>query len=103
VSNLEYPSFKAVDWRTKRSFHWVLITIVVIAFTVMNWHWMPSVIFVSYLLYGLARPWISRQWRQEIEIESESAEIDPDMETLALNGEEEPRPLPRNVDPAAQI
>jgi hypothetical protein len=25
------------------------------------------------------------------------------METLALNGEEEPRPLPRNVDPAAQI
>jgi CDP-diacylglycerol--serine O-phosphatidyltransferase len=103
VSNLEYPSFKAVNWRTKRSFHWVLITIVVIAFTVMNWHWMPSVIFVSYLLYGLARPWISRQWRQEIEIESESAEIDPDMETLALNGEEEPRPLPRNVDPAAQI
>jgi hypothetical protein len=25
------------------------------------------------------------------------------METLALNGEEEPHPLPRNVDPAAQI
>jgi CDP-diacylglycerol--serine O-phosphatidyltransferase len=30
VSDLEYPSFKAVNWRTKRSFHWVIISIVVI-------------------------------------------------------------------------
>ncbi|WP_395736421.1 CDP-diacylglycerol--serine O-phosphatidyltransferase [Prosthecobacter sp.] len=86
VSSLEYPSFKAVNWRTKRSFHWVLISIFVVAFTVMNWHWMPAVLFVSYLLYGLARPWVSRKWRQEIEIEAETLEIDPGLETLALNG-----------------
>ena len=86
VSNLEYPSFKAVNWRTKRSFHWVLVTIFVIVFTVMNWHWMPAVLFVSYLLYGLVRPWVSRKWRQEIEIEAEAVEIDPEVETLALNG-----------------
>lgn len=86
VSNLEYPSFKAVNWRTKRSFHWVLVTIFVIAFTVMNWHWMPAVLFVSYLMYGLVRPWVSRKWRQEIEIEAETVEIDPEAETLALNG-----------------
>jgi len=86
VSDLEYPSFKAVNWRTKRSFHWVLVTIFVIAFTVMNWHWMPAVLFVSYLLYGLVRPWVSRKWRQEIEIEAETVEIDPEAETLALNG-----------------
>jgi CDP-diacylglycerol--serine O-phosphatidyltransferase len=58
---------------------------------------------VSYLLYGLARPWVSRKWRQEIEIEAESIELDPDVETLALNGEEEPSAAPRNADPAAQI
>ncbi|WP_395745266.1 CDP-diacylglycerol--serine O-phosphatidyltransferase [Prosthecobacter sp.] len=86
VSNLEYPSFKAVNWRTKRSFHWVLVSIFVIAFTVMNWHWMPAVLFVSYLMYGLVRPWVSRKWRQEIEIEAETVEIDPEVETLALNG-----------------
>lgn len=101
VSDLEYPSFKAVNWRTKRSFHWVLISIFVVAFTVMNWHWMPSVIFVSYLLYGLARPWVSRKWRQEIEIEAETLSIDADLETLVLNGEE--APPPRAPDNAAQI
>ena len=74
VSNIEYPSFKAVNWRTRRSFHWVLISIVVVAFTAKNWQWMPAVLFVSYLLYGLVRPWVSRRWRQEIEIEQEIAE-----------------------------
>lgn len=103
VSSLEYPSFKAVNWRTKRSFHWVLISIVVIAFTVLNWHWMPSVIFVTYLLYGLARPWISRQWRQEIEIEPESLEVDPETETRLLTGEVEEPPAGGTSDHAAQI
>lgn len=101
VSKLEYPSFKAVNWRTRRSFHWVLISIVVIAFTVMNWHWMPAVIFVSYLLYGLVRPWVSRQWRQEIEIELETPEVDVEVETLALNGGAEGEDRP--PDPATQI
>ena len=31
VSSLEYPSFKAINFRTKRSFHWVLISILVVA------------------------------------------------------------------------
>lgn len=101
VSSLEYPSFKAVNWRTKRSFHWVLVTIFAIVFTVMNWHWMPSVIFVSYLLYGLVRPWVSRKWRQEIEIEPEPMDLDPEEETRLLTGEEQDAP-PRS-DPAAQI
>ncbi len=101
VSSLEYPSFKAVNWRTKRSFHWVLVTIFAIVFTVMNWHWMPSVIFVSYLLYGLVRPWVSRKWRQEIEIEPEPMDLDPDEETRLLTGDEQDAP-PRS-DPAAQI
>ncbi len=90
VSNLEYPSFKAVDARTRRSFHWVLISIVAIAFTVLNWHWMPAVLFVSYLLYGLVRPWVSRKWQQEIEIELDPTELDADPETRVLNGDDVP-------------
>lgn len=74
VSNIEYPSFKSVNFRTRRSFDWVLILIVVLAFSVKNWQWMPSVLFVSYLGYGLVRPWISRRWRKEIEIEDETPE-----------------------------
>jgi len=54
------------------------------------------------LLYGLARPWISRQWRQEIEIEPESIEVDPEVETRILAGDEIAVPPPV-TDPAAQI
>ncbi|MBX7212323.1 MAG: CDP-diacylglycerol--serine O-phosphatidyltransferase [Verrucomicrobiaceae bacterium] len=71
VSNIDYPSFKSVNWRTKRSINWVLVSIFVIAFSVINWQWMPAVLFVSYLLYGLVRPWVSRRWQREIEIEPE--------------------------------
>ena len=80
VSNIEYPSFKSVNLRTRRSFDWVLITIVVLAFAVKNWQWMPSVLFVSYLMYGMVRPWISRRWRKEIEIEDETSEDVPDKD-----------------------
>lgn len=89
VSDLEYPSFKAVNWRTKRSFHWVLVSIFMITFTVVNWQWMPSVIFVSYLLYGLIRPWVSRKWRREIEIEPEVPDTENVDERAALEGDDE--------------
>ena len=83
VSTIEYPSFKSVNWRTRRSINWVLATIMLIVVTVMFWQWMPAVIFVSYLLYGLVRPWISRKWQQEIEdeaieeVEDTSSSADP--------------------------
>lgn len=83
VSSIEYPSFKAVNWRARRSFHWVLISILVVLITIRFYQWMPSVLFVSYLLYGLVRPWVSRRWRREIEAESElesgdDLDLDPD-------------------------
>lgn len=89
VSSLEYPSFKSINWRTKRSFHWVLVTIIVLAFTVKAWQWMPTVLFVSYLLYGLVRPWVSRKWRQEIE---EGTDLAND-ESSDKNGKSDPATL----------
>jgi CDP-diacylglycerol---serine O-phosphatidyltransferase len=77
VSDLEYPSFKAVDWRTRRSFRWVLGSIFVIALLVLYWQWMPAVLFVTYLCYGLIRPWVSRRWQKEIEIETEEDTSEP--------------------------
>lgn len=82
VSHVAYPSFKMVNWRTRRSIHWVLASIVIIGMTVVFWQWMPAVIFVSYLLYGLVRPWVSRKWQREIEIETENeTELLVDTET----------------------
>lgn len=105
VSKLEYPSFKSVNWRTRRSFQWVIVSILVAAFTVKNWQWMPSVLFVSYLLYGLFRPWVSRKWRQQIEIEREDNGDAPGSETEETVGEadlKEPEPE-SDADPASQI
>jgi CDP-diacylglycerol--serine O-phosphatidyltransferase len=77
-SNFKYPSFKALNWRTTRSMPKFLAIVIVLIFTALNYQWMPAVIFISYLLYGFLRPFLSRKMKQEIEEEVE----DDDEETL---------------------
>lgn len=74
VSPISYPSFKGLNLRTKRSIPWVLTAVIIIVLTVKWWQVMPAVIFVGYLCYGPARPWISRRWRRELEVEDEERE-----------------------------
>ena len=99
MSNVEYPSFKSINWRTRRSPAWVLISIIVVAFSVQNWQWMPSVLFVSYLIYGLVRPWVSRRVRQQIEIVYEAAGTpdDPIIGSLQENPENKDAVLPKDA------
>src|SRR5438046_5879627 len=66
-SRFQYPSFKAVNWQTKKSIPRFLIISLIVIFTVLNYEWMPAVLFLAYLLYGFLRPWLSRAWRREIE------------------------------------
>jgi CDP-diacylglycerol--serine O-phosphatidyltransferase len=68
-SRFEYPSFKAINWKTKKSIPRFLVIFVILIFTAMNYEWMPAVLFLAYLLYGFLRPWLSREWRREIEEE----------------------------------
>src|SRR6059036_3020521 len=68
-SRFQYPSFKAVNWKTKKSIPRFLIIILILIFTLLNYEWMPAVLFLAYLLYGFLRPWLSREWRREIEEE----------------------------------
>jgi CDP-diacylglycerol--serine O-phosphatidyltransferase len=68
-SHFRYPSFKGLSWRTTRSVPRFLIISVVLIFTVLNYEWMPAILFLSYLLYGFVRPWLSKAWRREIEEE----------------------------------
>jgi len=69
-SRFQYPSFKAINWKTKKSIPVFLGIFLVLIFTAMNYQWMPAVLFLSYLLYGFLRPWLSREWRREIEEET---------------------------------
>jgi CDP-diacylglycerol--serine O-phosphatidyltransferase len=75
-SGFSYPSFKGLSWKTTRSAPRFLIIAVLLIFTVMNYEWMPAVLFLSYLLYGFIRPWISKAWRREIEEEAEGEALD---------------------------
>src|SRR5688572_20919930 len=76
-SHFRYPSFKGINWRTTRSLPRFLAIVIVIGFTAMNYEWMPFVIFLSYLLYGFLRPFLSRKMKQEIEEEIEDEEEEP--------------------------
>jgi len=64
---VKYPSFKGLNWRTQRSIPAFLVLIVLLAITAMNYRWMPAVLFVSFLIYGFVRPFISKAIRHEIE------------------------------------
>src|SRR6266571_2954626 len=68
-SRFQYPSFKALNWKTKKSIPRFLVISLILIFTVLNYEWMPAVLFLAYLLYGVLRPWLSREWRREIEEE----------------------------------
>ena len=66
-SNFRYPSFKGINLRTTRSLTKFLVTVFTVIVTVLNYEWMPFVLFFSYLLYGFLRPFLSRKIQQEIE------------------------------------
>lgn len=71
ISNIRYPSFKKVGWRTRGTLGAIILTVLLLYVTVQFRYVMPVVLFSIYLLYGMIRPWISQKMRKEIEVESE--------------------------------
>lgn len=66
-SKYRYPSFKTVDWKTKRSVPRLLVAIVLLAIVVQYYQYALAILFTAYLLYGFLRPYLSKAWRREIE------------------------------------
>jgi CDP-diacylglycerol--serine O-phosphatidyltransferase len=77
ISDIRYPSFKKVDWKTRGTLGAIIISVLVIFFTVQFRYVMPVVLFSLYLIYGMVRPFISQKMRREIEVEADAAD---DME-----------------------
>src|SRR4051812_43498810 len=63
-SKFRYPSFKAINWRTKQSIPRFLFLFVILALTVKFYQWMTAIIFLAYLLYGFFRPFLSPMRRR---------------------------------------
>jgi CDP-diacylglycerol--serine O-phosphatidyltransferase len=77
-SKFEYPSFKGFNWRTQFSLPKFIAAVALLWLNIIYYWWMPAVMFVSYLLYGFLRPFISRAWRREIE---EDEDEEPPVQT----------------------
>lgn len=67
ISDVRYPSFKSVDWKTRGSFTAIVGAVVLLSLTIRFPYIMPVVIFSAYLVYGFISPWISQRLRKEIE------------------------------------
>jgi CDP-diacylglycerol--serine O-phosphatidyltransferase len=80
VSEVKYPTFKALDFRAKRTFTKMVIIVLLVACLVILWerilHIALPLLFTGYLVYGFIRPHISRRMRDEIE-EEDDIEEDP--------------------------
>lgn len=81
VSEVKYPSFKKIDWRTRRTFTKTVIIVLLIGLLVIAWrNILPVVLplfFTAYLIYGFVRPRLSRQMVQNIEDEDEEEGAGP--------------------------
>jgi CDP-diacylglycerol--serine O-phosphatidyltransferase len=86
ISDIRYPSFKKVGWRTRGTLPAIVIAVLLLYITVQFRYVMPVVLFSVYLVYGMIRPWISQRMRRGIEVESED-------EPAA--GMDEPTPPPK--------
>jgi len=67
MSSLRYPSFKNLGWKSRGSWLGLVGVVVILVLLVKFYYVAPAVACVSYVLYGLVRPWISARWRREIE------------------------------------
>ena len=89
VSEVKYPAFKSINWRTKKTFTGMVIAILIIgSFAMLQETLVPillPVFFTIYLLYGFVRPRISRRLRREIEEVGLEDEITADFQDRRSN------------------
>ena len=75
VSEVKYPTFKKLDWRTQKPFVKTIVIVLATALFVLLWQKLlpivSPVVCTAYLLYGFVRPFISRRMQREIEVDDD--------------------------------
>jgi len=77
ISDIRYPSFKKIGWRTRGTLGAIVVAVLMLYITVQFRYVMPVVLFSLYLIYGMIRPWLSQKMRKEIEVDAQPEE-EPD-------------------------
>lgn len=62
-SHVQYPSFKALDWRVTFTPPKLLLAIIALIVVLRFYVYSLPVLFTLYLFYGFVRPHLSRAWR----------------------------------------
>ncbi len=75
ISDVRYPSFKKVGWKTRGNLGAIVIALLLVIAIVQFRYVMPVALFSIYLLYGFIRPWVSQKLRKELEVDE--VEEDP--------------------------
>jgi CDP-diacylglycerol--serine O-phosphatidyltransferase len=90
VSQVRYPTFKRIHWRTQRPFTKMVVVVLVVVAFVMLWRrllpYLAPALFTAYLLYGFIRPFISRQMQKRVEADEDDEDDDPDGKGVAAGG-----------------
>jgi CDP-diacylglycerol--serine O-phosphatidyltransferase len=75
VSEVKYPTFKKLDWRTQKPFVKTIVIVMVTVLFFLLWQKLLPIVSplvcIAYLLYGFIRPFISRRMQREIEVDDE--------------------------------
>jgi CDP-diacylglycerol--serine O-phosphatidyltransferase len=91
VSEVKYPTFKKLDWRTQRPFVRTLIVVLIVGAVIVLWQkllpFAAPMVFTAYLVYGLIRPWISRPMQKEIEVDDEPDDEESESGASAGKGQ----------------
>jgi len=82
ISDVTYPSFKRIGWRSRGSIRAVALAAIALVVVVRYYQVAPVILFGLYLAYGLARPLISKGWRKHIE-----SAIDEEDDSANGNGD----------------
>lgn len=81
VSQVKYPTFKKIDFRTQRTFPKMVGVVLLLGAFIVLWdkflHFVLPLLFTAYLIYGFIRPRISRKMRRDIEDEEDDEETYP--------------------------
>jgi CDP-diacylglycerol--serine O-phosphatidyltransferase len=72
VSNVRYPTFKYIDWTRARSVAAFAAVVIVGLLLARFFQITLALLFVTYMLYGLIRPWVSKRWQREIESDEDN-------------------------------
>lgn len=87
VSEVKYPAFKYLDFRTKRTFPKVVLIVVLVGGVILMWRKLVPVflpiLFLGYLVYGFIRPRISGRYRKAIEEDEDEPPTPPGVESSA--------------------